>query len=330
VLFRSQAALTGHMVLSTLHTNDTVSTIARLTDMGVERFKIAPGLIAITAQRLVRRLCPDCREEIPPEQASPTAQGLLSRHGLPPRYFTPKGCEKCEFSGFRGRLSILELLEVGAALKERIMAGDEASALRQHALDHGMLHTMMADAAWHLSQGDVGFEELAPYLQLDEKSGSSPKPQPAQAPAAPAQAPAAPVQPQAAETGGQARLLVVDDEVANRFIARKLLEPQGYRITEAVDGLQALECLTKEEPDLVLLDINMPNLDGYGVLKALRQTLGMTSLPVIVLTTLTDEKSQEDAFAAGADDYVNKPFKPAILTARIKAALKRKTLSPAA
>ncbi|TPW18979.1 MAG: type IV pilus assembly protein PilB, partial [Elusimicrobia bacterium] len=103
-----QAALTGHMVFSTLHTNDAVATISRLLDMGVERFKLAPALLGVAAQRLVRRLCPDCRFEVPAEAA--LAQRLRAA-GLPEAQFKAKGCERCAYLGVRGRIALLELLD---------------------------------------------------------------------------------------------------------------------------------------------------------------------------------------------------------------------------
>jgi type IV pilus assembly protein PilB len=322
-----QAALTGHLVLSTLHTNDTLSSIARLVDMGVEPFKIAPGLIAITAQRLVRRLCPHCRQELAPDQLDPASLSLLRQFNQHLRGFKASGCEHCEFSGFKGRLSIIELLEVSATLKARIMSGDTEASLRRHALESGDLWPLTADAAWHLSQGDTTFEELAPYLRAsDEKKQQAPALPAAAAPAPPV-APAAPALVPSRPSGSAAkRILVADDEKANRFILRQLLQAEGFAVDEAADGLQALERLTASPPDLLLLDLNMPNLDGHGVLRALRQTLGLISLPVIIITTMTDDKSQEEAFGAGADDYVTKPFRANMLMVRVKAALKRQEL----
>ncbi len=104
-----QAALTGHMVFSTLHTNDSVATISRLFDMGVERFKMAPALIGVAAQRLVHRICPGCRAEMPIEAA---LAARLRAAGLVEKQFMGKGCENCSFTGHKGRIALTELLDL--------------------------------------------------------------------------------------------------------------------------------------------------------------------------------------------------------------------------
>ena len=316
-----QAALTGHLVLSTLHTNDTISTIARLADIGLERFKIAPGLIAVTAQRLVRKLCPDCR--VPERRPQhPKAIELLKSQGLADHYFAPKGCEACGSSGFKGRIAIVELLSVDAALKDLIISGAGEAALRQAALASGDLCSLAADAAWHLFNGDTSFDEILPYLSLPEAHP------PAAAEVVPSSQaePKKPRTPPAFQSTAKPRILVADDESDLRILTRKVLESNGCEVEEAVDGREALARLTSRAPDLLLLDLTMPHVDGYEVLRTLRQTIGLAGLPVIVLTSLSDARSQVEAFTCGADDYVIKPFEPVLLMARIHAVLRRKEL----
>ena len=104
-----QSSLTGHLVLATLHTNDTVSAVTRLTDMGVEPFLLSSSIVGVLAQRLVRCLCPDCREAYAPDEAE---LEMLSRFGKPEVIYRPVGCAKCNQTGYRGRTGIYELLEV--------------------------------------------------------------------------------------------------------------------------------------------------------------------------------------------------------------------------
>ena len=307
-----QAALTGHLVLSSLHTNDALATVARLVDMGVEPFKLAPALLAITAQRLVRRLC-DCR--VPAATVPPALAEAMKARGHQPAVFEPKGCQACSFTGFKGRTSIVEFLEVLPPLKQRIAAGAGEAELRETALKEKCLSTMLDDALWHVSRGDTTLEEVAPYVKLDAKAAA---PVPAAAPAA---APAAP-RPSA---GGKPRVLVADDDATIRVILRKVLEGQGYEVEEAPDGAAALAAVAAAEPAMLIADLNMPGMGGYELIRGVRESLGLTRLPVIVLTADADDASQTKAFEAGADDYLIKPLKIPIVTARVKAAFRRST-----
>jgi len=305
-----QSALTGHLVLTTLHTNDSIATLSRLKDMGVEPFKIASGLLSVSAQRLTRRLCDQCREEVPSTEMDPKIREALSRRALPVRAFKGKGCEACSFSGYSGRVLLLELLDVGAALKQKITAGATEDELKTAALASGELTTLEDDALWHVSQGDTSVDEVSPYLHLD----------------GPAEAPAVPVARQAAEpakSSGPRRVLVTDDDKAIRFILRKALESAGFIVDEAENGLQALEKIAHEAPALMLLDLDMPELDGYGVVGAVRKSLGLLDLPIIILTASADDKSQETAINLGADDFIPKPFKPSVVLARVNALFRR-------
>jgi len=312
-----QTALTGHMVLSTLHTNDTISTVSRLVDMGVERFKIAPGLIAITAQRLARKLCSDCRERVPADQTPPAAAALLAKQSLPPVTYKAMGCAQCEMTGHTGRMSIVEMLVVSDGLKERIMGGADEAALRQHALASGSLHTLAADAAWHISQGHVTFEEVLPYLRSD---GEAPQ-------KGDASLPSLPPQPSYTDPSQNRRkfrrILLVDDDESMRSTLREVLEHHGYTVDEAVDGLQALAAISRSAPNMMILDMNMPNLDGLGTIRYLGRGLGNLMLPVIILTTLSDAESEQLVLDYGADDFITKSSSMAVILARINGAFRR-------
>lgn len=112
-----QAALTGHLVFSTLHTNDAPSTITRLIDMGIEPFLVSSSIAAIIAQRLIRKLCPACKKEYKPNPA------LLTRLNLPPEdltFYEEKGCDKCRNTGFKGRLAIYELMVPTPSIRQMV------------------------------------------------------------------------------------------------------------------------------------------------------------------------------------------------------------------
>ncbi len=128
-----RAALTGHMVFSTLHTNDSVTAITRLLDMGVEPYLVSSSILAILAQRLVRVICPHCKVETPIDEQSRFA---LRMHD--DMVWSGRGCEKCLQTGFRGRISIGEFLEVNEDLRERIMSHVSATELKRVAVAAGM------------------------------------------------------------------------------------------------------------------------------------------------------------------------------------------------
>ncbi len=136
-----QAALTGHMILSTLHTNDAASAVTRLLDMGVEPFLLTSTLAAVVGQRLVRRLCPHCRRTVTPNRETAAALGLdrlAAATGRPLRLCEPVGCAECNGSGFRGRTSILELLPISEGIARLVLARAEARAIGAMAEEEGM------------------------------------------------------------------------------------------------------------------------------------------------------------------------------------------------
>lgn len=132
-----QAALTGHLVFSTLHTNDSASAFTRLVDMGVEPFLVSSSLLGILAQRLVRRVCEKCREHYSPSPELLRDLGLEDRSGKI-SFCKGKGCKVCSQSGYKGRVGIYELLKVSPAIQELVLKRSSADAIRQQALKEGM------------------------------------------------------------------------------------------------------------------------------------------------------------------------------------------------
>lgn len=137
-----QSALTGHFVFSTLHTNDAASAVTRLLDLGIEPYLVSSCLVSVVAQRLVRRICPDCREEKRYTESELSSLGLdvsLAKK----TFFKGRGCQKCRNTGYRGRLGVFELLEVTDDIRDRIQQQDNASQIRDSAQQFGMklLHT---------------------------------------------------------------------------------------------------------------------------------------------------------------------------------------------
>jgi general secretion pathway protein E len=151
-----QASLTGHLVFATLHTNDAVSAVTRLVDMGVEPFLLASSLIGVAAQRLVRRLCTECRTPFTADAAQLHALGLSHTGGT---LFSARGCPSCNGSGYRGRTGIYEMLDVDDELRRLIHDRASEQTLRDHALSRGM-RSLRDDGMRWAGQGVISLEEV--------------------------------------------------------------------------------------------------------------------------------------------------------------------------
>src|SRR5438309_1277187 len=344
-----QASLTGHLVLSTLHTNDAANAVTRLVDIGVEAYKIAAALRGVVAQRLMRRLCPTCKEvwmETPPDRLKPWIP-----KGTP--LYRAAGCPDCAMTGYRGRFGIIEVLTVTAEVERRIAGGEPADQIARAARRGGM-KSLWDSGLGHVLKGESTVDELMRVVDVPQEdvpepvptqggrrpSGGGPGSRVTAGPSATLAAPtAAAAEPLAhfelLEEGPTRRMsgphgavavkvLLVDDEDSLRKVMRDLLERDGYDVSEARDGVQALDQIDRVGPDIIVLDLNLPGLDGYGVLSPLRSRPATASIPVIVLTAKGDEDNEVRVFELGADDFLTKPFRARALSARLEAVLGRR------
>jgi general secretion pathway protein E len=142
-----QAALTGHRVLTTLHTNDAPSAITRFIELGVEPYLIRSGLLAVVAQRLVRTLCPHCRRPGPVDAGEWHALVAPSKVAPPRRAFASPGCDECRHTGFRGRLGIFEILTFDDEMRRLVTESPDLAAIRAHGLATGMRSLRASGAA---------------------------------------------------------------------------------------------------------------------------------------------------------------------------------------
>ena len=347
-----QASLTGHLVLSTLHTNDAANAVTRLVDIGVEAYKIAAALRGVLAQRLMRKLCPTCKEvwmETPADRLKPWVP-----KGTP--LYRAAGCPDCAMTGYRGRFSIVEVLTVSAEVERRIAAGETAEHIAGAARRSGMKGLWDSGLA-HVLRGESTLDELTRVVDIPEVDDHPPeaaaaarrstgggKAQPGSSPGAavaftePAHS-ASPEEltahfelleePEPPRVSGPhglpaRKVLLVDDEDSLRKVVKDLLERDGYIVSEARDGVQALDQVDRVGPDIIVLDLNMPGLDGYGVLSHLRSRPATADIPVIVLTAKSDEDNEVRVFQLGADDFLTKPFRARALSARLEAVLGRR------
>ncbi|NDQ56214.1 MAG: type IV-A pilus assembly ATPase PilB [Acidipila sp.] len=154
-----KASLTGHLVLSTLHTNDAPSTISRLMNMGIEPFLVATSVNVICAQRLVRRICGQCKEQLPlPEQTLLDA-GYTPEEAKTIKVFHGKGCQNCNSNGYKGRVGLYEVMEINDELRELILVGASAMELKKKALENGMI-TLRRSGLIKASTGQTTLEEV--------------------------------------------------------------------------------------------------------------------------------------------------------------------------
>lgn len=344
----TQASLTGHLVLSTLHTNDAANAVTRLVDIGVEAYKIAAALRGVVAQRLMRKLCNTCKEishDAPPQELKKWIP-----HGAP--LYRAAGCPDCAMTGYLGRFAVLEVLTVTPEVERRIAAGETADRIAEAARAAGM-PTLFSSGVNHILRGESTVEDLLRIVDVPREevrprptptSPESPRRAAGAAPAAGRPSPAAGSAPVAEpfgagfelleESGGKLapaargglsrKVLLVDDEDSLRKVLKDLLERDGYDVSEARDGVQALDQVDRVGPDIVVLDLNLPALDGYGVLSQLRSRPATAGIPVIVLTAKGDEDNEVRVFELGADDFLQKPFRARALSARLEAVLGRR------
>jgi type II secretory ATPase GspE/PulE/Tfp pilus assembly ATPase PilB-like protein len=167
------AALTGHLVLSTLHTNDAPSAVARLVDMGIEPFLVSSSVIGVVAQRLVRVLCHTCREPYVPDPGVVGMLGLTPTPGAaPPTFYRAGGCDLCNRSGYRGRTGLFEVMAIEDRVRELVARHAPASALREAAIASGM-RTLQDDGVAKVLDGTTSLEELRRVVFLRDVSPSA-------------------------------------------------------------------------------------------------------------------------------------------------------------
>jgi type II secretory ATPase GspE/PulE/Tfp pilus assembly ATPase PilB-like protein len=345
-----QASLTGHLVLSTLHTNDAPNAVTRLVDMGLEGFKIASALRGVVAQRLMRKLCATCREvstePVPEKLRKHIPEGTTLHRAV--------GCPECAMTGFRGRFSVVEIMKMTPELEQRIGAGAPPDQLAEAARNGGM-KTLWECGLRHVLEGHTSVDELLrvtdvpvatarPSVRVETPPAPPPRltPHPGEQRHTPTHGYGHGghhsgtdllegmelVEEDIAATAGSTpagigrTVLVVDDEDHLRRLLCDLLQREGYVTVEARDGAEALMRIDRHAPDVVLLDLNLPGLDGYGVLDKLRSRPDTKTLPVVVLTAKGDEDNEVRVLQAGADDFLTKPFRARALYVRLDKILK--------
>ena len=428
-----QAAMTGHMVLSTLHTNSAVGAVTRMFDLGVDPAVLATSLTMVIAQRLVRRICNECREQYEPGEKVRNRVGMFNDQAP---VFRGRGCSACGGTGFAGRIGIYEIYRPTNAIRKLINDRASEADMRMAARQAGMV-PLREDALAKIKAGITSPDEVLRVVQVDENeapcpgckalieadfatcpychislktncrscgqalrlewdvcpycntpTGPEPTPDASQpvkvevavsmppvvmtaAPASDAANSAAPTLPpgtfeplhdtrqapapaaetmappteaavaepvvraeamppvrQAVESSAvrrPLRALVVDDDPDIRMIVaatlRKMAVPMD--VVQAADGFEALEKAREATPDLVVLDVMMPRMDGFETCRGLRAKVQTAFVPILMLTASADQDSRTKGYLIGTDDYMAKPFLPVDLKLRIARLLRR-------
>jgi type IV pilus assembly protein PilB len=165
-----QASLTGHLVFSTLHTNDAPSAVTRMIDMEVPSYLVATSVIAVLAQRLVRKVCERCKVSIPLSEAVLEDAGISQKTASTATFVKGKGCNYCSKKGYRGRLGIYELMHVNAKIREMIFKQQSSTEIRRVAINQGM-RTLYNDGIWKTIRGITTLEEVYKNAKRTEQDG---------------------------------------------------------------------------------------------------------------------------------------------------------------
>jgi CheY-like chemotaxis protein len=300
----------------------------------------------------MRRICPVCKAPSDgqiPEKLRPFVPAGAA-------LFRAVGCPECAMTGYRGRFSIVEVLKMNADLERRIGAGETADKIAAAARANGML-SLFESGLRHVLNGETTIDDLLRVVEPPQSETAAPAParRPTPSPSAVPAPPVQPTGPAAAAAvatavatpaidlstafdliddlaGSPARgtlgrgacVLLVDDEDQLRRVMKDLLEREGYLVHEARDGAEALDEVDRRAPDIIVLDLNLPGMDGYTVLSQLRSRQATRSVPIIVLTAKGDEDNEVRVFELGADDFLTKPFRARALSARLEAVMGRR------
>ena len=321
------AAQTGHLVLSTLHTNSALATISRLQDLGIEPFQISSILNAVVSQRLVRRLCENCKQEKPLDDSL--------RNTLPPnltqqeskKFWSAEGCDYCNSTGYVGRVAIHEVLHITPSIRELIIEGKNIKEIERAAVASGFIN-LTADGVSKALNGLTTLSEIyrvAPHSSEDtvesdeiettgiESESKNLNTQPVQSN----------TRPTSDESSESKKILLVDDEQFMLQFLQGVLQGEGYLVNTAVNGVEGLKIAEQEIPDLIITDYKMPEMDGVQMVLKLRSISSTSNIPTIILTGVDDVDSEIEGLKSGADDYLIKPINARKLIARVNRLLER-------
>lgn len=264
-----QSAQTGHLVLSTLHTNSAPAPITRLIDMGVPGFVVAASLGGILAQRLVRKLC-TCNKATE--------------------------CEQCHGTGFAGRTAVYSILEITDEIRDAIHNNLPEHEIERLARSHGYISLQEAGQEL-LKNGVTTKEELIRVL------GDLPK---------------LDLQTEEKKILKKTKLLLVEDDPDTRWIMNEVFKEQLFDVTLAENGLEGVQKVYEELPDVIVADLMMPKMSGLELVQKLKSDPRTQNIPILILTAAGTDENEVLSFGHGVDDFVAKGSDIKILLARVQ------------
>ena len=326
-----QAAQTGHMVLSTLHTNDAPSAVTRLMDMGVEPFIITDSLVCVIGQRLVRGICPNCKTVDP--LSHKIAEQLTSYFKVSPdqKFWKGVGCESCQYSGYAGRMGIFEVLMISPAIRE-MLSKDTTGLMIRKVAEKDEFTTISKDGISKALKGLTTIEEVFRVAPPEyEEAVETPVTNKSETISSDGEMDIDSAEleftpPSAVGNIRPEKILIVDDNIIILKILKNILESQNFVTISAMTGLQALKLAYTERPDLIITDYMMPEMDGKALIQKLKTQLATRFIPIVMLTSRDEVDSEVEIIDAGADDYLVKPVVPKRLMARVNRLLNRPIL----
>jgi type II secretory ATPase GspE/PulE/Tfp pilus assembly ATPase PilB-like protein/DNA-binding response OmpR family regulator len=308
-------ASTGHLTITTLHTSNATTAIFRLERVGLDRGTMADTIIGVVAQRLLKKLCPHCKQIV---GISPEERTMLApfTDEVPAQVAHPVGCPKCNSTGYFGREGIYEIIKFDPEISDMVRSGVSISEIRNFIRDRGdfLIGTHAVEKAKKLlfAPKDIYEHVLVEELAFEEKKPQKEDPQ--------KESHHIPIAEK--EIKDKISILVVEDDHDSRKLVTRFLENYGYTVTPAEDGVSALLQLGKDTFDLIISDVNMPNLNGFKLLEMKGQK-GIET-PVIFLTSRSDPEDMSRGLGLGAADYITKPTKKDILLAKVKTVLEKR------
>jgi len=281
------AAQTGHLVLSTLHTNDAASTVTRLLSMGIDPYLIASSVLGIMAQRLVRQLCPQCK--VPVSLDEKLAKWVpKDAKDKPHQVFAPRGCKRCRDSGYYDRFPLAEVLTPNDTIRDLVLKGISDREILNVARKGGM-KTIFEDGIDRVLQGLTTFEEVARVV-------------------APARASSVKERTISVDRVRMKKALIVEDHPDTLQLLTMQLLMLGFAVVSANNGKEGVEKAIEETPQLILMDIMMPGMDGRDATRMIRSNQKTKDIPILASTVLSEELELRSCIEAGCNGFLIKPF----------------------
>jgi type IV pilus assembly protein PilB len=348
-----RASLTGHLVFTTLHTNDAAAAVTRLVDMGVEPFLIASSLALVVAQRLVRVPCAACAAPYTPSPRTLQLLGLTEADLAGATLVRGRGCDACGETGYRGRAAIFEVLEIDAGMRATLTGRATEAAIRAAARAAGV-QPLRADGIAKAMRGETTLEEVLRVTQVDAAQAHRCESCRRSLDADMAWCPWCDVAVERAGCAGCGRatepdwrvcpwcrtehhrwgpgsgpageqphrptVLVVDDDDSVRgFVALSLSEQAD--VVVAATAEEALRLAATHELDAAVVDLGLPDLSGIELTRLLRSDTRTALLPLLLLTGNDTASVRAEAALAGVTEFLAKPVDSAVLEGRVEALL---------